>query len=115
MMDGISIGLINLTPSVRHGTVRFIEKLTRNTPIDLLNQITSDLMPILVKLIKDKDQGIRDATLHCIGILKGKIGDDQMSQYLENIEPIKMAKIDDASKEISDQKNDSTTIQDITQ
>jgi len=79
MQEAIFKCLTNISPSVRHGTVRFIEKLSRTTQIDMLNRITPELVPKLVGLIKDKDQATRDLTFHCIGIIKGRLGDDQMS------------------------------------
>jgi hypothetical protein len=33
----------------------------------------------MVKMIDDKDVAVRDATLHCLGILKGLLGDEEVS------------------------------------
>jgi len=53
-------------------------------------------MPAMVKAIDDKDGTVRDAALHCMGILKGRYG-ETVDKYLKDVNPQKMAKIDEAS------------------
>jgi hypothetical protein len=39
----------------------------------------------MVKVVDDKDGGVRDSALHCMGILKGRLGESVMSKYLKDI------------------------------
>jgi hypothetical protein len=41
----------------------------------------------MVKVIDDKDGGVRDAALNCMGVLKGRLGESVMSKYLKDVNP----------------------------
>ena len=69
MAEEIIPCLSNPTPTVQNGTVKFVETLTLVTYQDVLERIAPELMPAIVKLIDAKDGGVRDSTLHCLGIL----------------------------------------------
>ena len=43
-------------------------------------------MPPMIKAVEDKDSGVRDAALHCVGILKGRYGEAAMSKFLKGID-----------------------------
>ena len=66
----------------------------------MLSGVIPDLVPILVNLIDDKNQAVKDSTLHLLGILKGKLGDEKMSPFFKDIKPEKLAKIDEAVVEV---------------
>ena len=72
-------------PGVKTGTLKFIEKAALVTYIDKLQNIAPDLLPAMVKAIEDKDAGVRETALHCMGILKGRLGDGVTSKYLKDI------------------------------
>ena len=40
----------------------------------------------MVRAIEDKDSGVRDSALHCMGILKGRYGEAIMAKYLKGID-----------------------------
>lgn len=54
----------------------------------------------MVKALDDKDAGVRETALHCMGILKGRYSEATIAKYLKDVIPQKMAKIDEAAKEI---------------
>lgn len=107
MAEGIIPCLTNIAPAVQNGTVKFVEALTLVTYSDVLEKIAPELMPVMVKLIDAKDGGVRDSTLHCLGILKGRLG-DKYSKYVKDgaANKQKTEKIDEASKEIKPSKYD---------
>ena len=39
----------------------------------------------MVKAIEDKDGGVRDTALHCMGILKGRLTESVTAKYLKDI------------------------------
>jgi len=39
----------------------------------------------MVKAIDDKDGGVRDAALHCFGILKGRLGETIFVKYAKDV------------------------------
>jgi hypothetical protein len=39
----------------------------------------------MAKAMDDKDGGVRDLALHCMGILKGRLGESVMSKYLKDV------------------------------
>ena len=46
-----------------------------------------------MKCIDDKDGAVRETTLHVIGIMKAKLGEQYMEKYLEKIPDAKKPKI----------------------
>lgn len=54
----------------------------------------------------DKDGTVRDNALHCMGILKGRLGDGIMQTYLKDLNPQKSEKLNEAAKEIKPSKYD---------
>jgi len=54
------------------------------TYIDVLKKAIPDVMPALKKCLEHKDGGVRDSTMHCIGILKGRLGEGDFSKYLKD-------------------------------
>lgn len=95
----------NPAPGVKTGTVKFVENLALVTYIDVLQRTSDDLMKEMLKVIDDKDGGVRDAALHCMGILKGRLKAES-EKYLKNVNSQKMAKIDEAAQEVKTSKYD---------
>jgi hypothetical protein len=60
----------------------------------------------MLKAVEDKDGTVRDGALHCMGILKGRLTDSVMANYLKDVNKQKMDKIDEASKEVKPSKYD---------
>jgi len=98
--------ITNVAPGVKDGTIKFVEKAALVTFIDVLQRIADDLLPAMVKAIDDKDGTVRESALHCMGILKGRLGDSVMDKHLKNVNKQKMEKIDEAAKEIKPSKYD---------
>jgi hypothetical protein len=72
-------------PGVKLGTIKFVEAACQVTYIDVLQRIQNELLPAILKVIEDKDGGVRDAALHCMGILKGRLGESVCSKYLKDV------------------------------
>ena len=91
---------------VRAGTLKYVEKLSIVTYIDVLQRVADELLPILLKVVDDKEGEVREAALHCMGILRGRLGEEALSKYLKDINAQKLAKIDEAAKEVQASKYD---------
>jgi HEAT repeat protein len=85
--------LKNANPLVRKHTVLTIESFSLETYKDHMQDATPTLMEKLVKCIDDKDGAVRESTLHVIGIMKAKLGEQYMEKYLEKIPDAKKPKI----------------------
>ena len=109
-MEEVKEGMIpcitNVAPGVKDGTIKFVEQAAQVTFIDVLQRVADELLPAMVKAIDDKDGTVRESALHCMGILKGRLGDSVMDKFLKNVNKQKMEKIDEAAKEIKPSKYD---------
>jgi len=56
--------------------------------------------------MEDKDGGVRDTALHCMGLLKGRLKDAIIGKYVKSLNPQKTAKLEEAAKEIEASKFD---------
>jgi hypothetical protein len=87
--DEVIPAITNVAPGVKLGTIKFVEKMALVTYIDVLKRVQPELIPAIVKVIDDKDGGVRDAALHCAGILKGRLGEDTITKYVKDLVPQK--------------------------
>jgi hypothetical protein len=61
----------------------------------------------MLKAVDDKDSGVRDAALHCVGILIGRYCEAIMSKFLKGIDnKQKLDKIEEGFKEVKPSKFD---------
>ena len=79
--------ITNVAPGVKLGTIKFIERIAVVTYIDVLQRVQGELLPQIMKAIDDKDGGVRDSALHCMGLLKGRLGESVTEKYLKNLNP----------------------------
>jgi hypothetical protein len=98
--------ITNVAPGVKLGTIKYVEQAAIVNYIDVLQRIERDLMPVMVKAIEDKDGAVREAALHCMGILKGRYGESVAAKYLDKVNQQKLEKINEASKEVKPSKYD---------
>jgi hypothetical protein len=98
--------ITNVAPGVKNGVLKWLEKSAAVTYIDKLQNIQGELMPAMAKVIEDKDGTVRDSALHCLGILKGRLGQAVMDKHFKNLNAQKQAKIDEAAAEIKPSKYD---------
>lgn len=70
--------ITNVAPGVKNGTIKFLEKHVVITYIDVLQKVSDELLPAVKKVMDDKDGTVRDNALHCMGLLKGRLGDSIM-------------------------------------
>lgn len=105
IMDEVKPLITNVAPGVKTGVLKFIEQAVIVTYIDVLKRIADEYLKEVSKAMEDKDGGVRDQALHCMGIFKGRIP-ELAEKYLKDQNPQKMAKIDEAAKEIKPTKYD---------
>lgn len=98
--------ITNVAPGVKNGTIKMVEKQAVITYIDVLQRVADSYLPAIQKMIDDKDGGVRDNALHCMGILKGRLGEAIVSKYVKDLNPQKMGKLEEAAKEIKPSKYD---------
>ena len=86
------------------------KKKSRNhakiTYIDVLQRVADTLLPAMQKVVEDKDGGVRDTAVHCMGILKGRLGESVMSKYIAGMNKQKLEKMEEAAQEIKPSKFD---------
>lgn len=70
--------ITNVAPGVKNGTIKFVEKMIVITYIDVLKRVSDALLPAIAKVVEDKDGTVRDNAIHCMGLLKGRLGEDLM-------------------------------------
>lgn len=97
--------ITNVAPGVKSGVIKWLENTVQVTYIDVLKRVSNDYLTAVKKAIDDKDGGVRDVALHCMGIFKGRL-EGGADQFLKDVNPQKMAKIEEASKEIKPSKYD---------
>lgn len=105
LLDEVKPLITNIAPGVKTGVLKFIEQAVQVTYIDVLKKIADEYLQAVAKTMEDKDGGVRDQALHCMGIFKGRIP-EIAEKYLKDQNAQKMAKIDEAAKEIKPTKYD---------
>ena len=121
--DLISTGLLDkpattdkslqVTPSMKKNTCVFLEKAAQQTYIDVLQRVSSDFLSALIKLSDDPDAETRAAGLQVIGIFKGRLGEAAMSNYLKDMIPQKLAKVNEAAKTVQPSKYDKPEVKQV--
>jgi len=59
----------------------------KTTYIDDLEDAQGTLLPAVMPIVDDKDPDAREAGLKLIGALKGRLGDQACSKYLDKVIP----------------------------
>lgn len=49
--------------------------------------MSESLVPICMKVTEEKDQGVREQGLRLVGVLVGRLGDQNMEKYLSGMIP----------------------------
>ena len=80
-------GIVEKAPSVKKNVCLFLEKILLVTYIDVLQRVSDQIIPPLVKNSDDSAADVRDAALNVLGILKGRLGESAMSKYLQDLNP----------------------------
>ena len=68
--------------------------------------MADEYLPAIAKVMEDKDGGVRDTALHCMGLLKGRLKDAIIGKFLKALNAQKTAKLEEAAKEIQASKYD---------
>lgn len=98
--------ITNVAPGVKNGTIKFIEKHVVITYIDILQRVSDNLLPAIAKVMDDKDGTVRENALHCMGILKGRLGEGMLTKFIKDLNPQKTEKLNEGAKEIKPSKYD---------
>lgn len=64
------------------------------------------MLPAVSKVVEDKDGTVRDNAIHCMGVLKGRLGEALMQKFIKDLNPQKTEKLNEAAKEIKPSKYD---------
>lgn len=90
-------GLTDKAPSVKKNVCNFIERAAQETYIDVLQRISNEILTALSKATDDPQSEVRDAALSAMGILKGRIGETAMTKFLAELNPQKLAKVNESA------------------
>jgi len=55
--------------------------------VDVLQRVSTDYIVQLMKLTEDPDGDVRAASLTCLGVFKGRLGEAALSNYLKDMLP----------------------------
>lgn len=91
---------------MKKNTCMFLEKAAQKTYIDVLQRVSAEYLTALIKLSEDPDVDTRTAALQVIGIFKGRLGEAAMSNYLKDMIPQKLDKVNAAAKTVQPSKYD---------
>lgn len=86
-MPEIIAALADKAPTVKRNVCTYIEKIAQKTYIDVLQRVSCELVPVLMKQSDDPDGDVRLSALTVLGIFKGRLGDSAMSKYISDLNP----------------------------
>jgi hypothetical protein len=104
--DLIASGLQDKAPIVKRQVCSFLEQACQKTYIDVLQRVSGEFLASLIKLSEDPDGDVRNAALQCLGAFKGRLGESAMSNYLKDMNPQKLAKVNESAKQVQPSKYD---------
>lgn len=96
LVEDISSGLGNKNPQVKSETTLWLCFCLSNTTKAPSKEDIKLLMTALLKTIEDSTTTVRDSSALAIGTLKKLVGDRGVASYLDKLDPIRLAKIEEA-------------------
>ena len=93
VLDDIQEGLKHKNPQVRTESARFLVRCLRTTPFNPNKSEISVIGETCTKLLTDTFEPVRNAAAEALGTLMKIIGERQMIQFLEGIDEIRKAKV----------------------
>lgn len=78
----------------------------QKTYVDVLQRVATEYINQLMKLTEDPDGEVRAASLTCLGVFKGRLGEAALSSYLKDMLPQKLAKVTESAKQVQPGKFD---------
>lgn len=100
LASDIAAGINDKAPTVKKNICQYLEKIAQVTYIDVLQRCSNELILALMKSSEDMAGDVRDAALSCIGIFKGRLGESSMSKYLSDLNPQKLAKVNESANKV---------------
>jgi hypothetical protein len=93
-------------PAAKVAMMAYLEKAIRTTYIDPLRAIKDELAKIPKSYIEDSNAPMRDQAFAVIGVMSGRLGEDEMSSYTSGLIPVKMKKVQDAAATVKPSEYD---------
>lgn len=105
LLDIIITGLKDKIPAVSRGTALLVEKQLYTTYIDVVEEIESEVAPLLVQMGDSSNKETSEIGLKCLGVLlgrlaKGQQGQEVLDKYTENVASVKKAKIEESFNQV---------------
>jgi hypothetical protein len=72
--------ITNAAPGVRVGTIKFISGMVPVTYMDVLKRVSDIYIEPLLKTLDDKDSGVREQSMRCVGFIRGRLGADALDK-----------------------------------
>jgi hypothetical protein len=88
-------------PHTKEKLCIFLEKTVLKTFISVLRKVSNPLADILFKLSDDANGDVRNAALKCLGVLKCRVGEMQISKIINELCDIKKKKVDEAAEGVT--------------
>ena len=85
LLESHTKAMTHKNPSVLTETCKFIENAVRQTYIDDLKEISSDIITPLLSLTTHMDGTVRDSALETLGVCKGRLGEGIVGQYFTDL------------------------------
>lgn len=95
-----------VTPGVKKCVIEWLDRFILLTYIDPLRDVQDQLCAAVTKVADDKDAPCREAGMHALGTLLGRLGAPALSKYVDGLIPAKKGKVEEAAKEVKPTKYD---------
>jgi len=106
LLEPITASMSHKNPSVLKETCKFVENAVRQTYIDDLQDINSDLITPLMTLTDHMDGQVRESALETLGVIKGRLGEGVVGEHFKNMKAQKLDKVNSAAETVQVTKFD---------
>ncbi|KAF0992665.1 hypothetical protein HZS_2647, partial [Henneguya salminicola] len=108
VFDIITPYLTNKSPSIKEEVIRYIGRTINKFPEQLQRAIVKNISIELAKVLEDGSQSVREAGFETLSHLMCIVGEKNVSLYLDNLDDLKKAKLNETFLRISSIKSAST-------
>ena len=96
ILEAIETGLKDKMCLVKKSVCQFVDRCIVKTYIDELNEIKEVILPLIAAVSEDKDTETKDAGLHALGTMRGRLGEQPLEKYFDKLIPAKKTKVEEA-------------------